>query len=67
MLMEVDLRMQEAKELTKELLNHRNNNWAGLMVDEHRKRMKFGKGQIRMRTLIARFEDAALAEQQLPH
>ena len=54
--MEADLRMQEAKELTEELLNHHNNDWAGSMVDECGKQMEFNKGQ------IALFEDAAPAE-----
>ena len=42
-LMEADLRMQEAKQLTEELLNHHNNDWVGLMVDKHGKRMEFDK------------------------
>ena len=60
-LLEADRRMQEAKELTKELLNHHNNDWADLIEDEHSKRMECDRGQIRTRTLIAPFEDAAPA------
>ena len=61
-LLEADRRMQEAKELTKELLNQHNNDWADLMEDDHWKRMEFDRGQIRTRILIALLEDAAPAE-----
>ena len=63
-LMEAELRMQEAKELTKELLGHHHNDWASLVVDEHRKRGELDKRQIQMMTLIASFEESIAPQQQ---
>ena len=42
-LMQAELRMREAKELTEQLLEHHHNDWAALVVDEHTKRVKLGK------------------------
>ena len=56
-------RLQEAKELTKELLAHETNDHQGLEQDEHRKWVEFDKRQMEMMTLIAGFKNS-LAPQQ---
>ena len=63
-LMEAELRRQEARELTEELLDHHLNGWEGLGVDERRKRVKLDKRQTQIRTVIAGFKDSLALQQQ---
>ena len=62
MLVTTELRMREAKELTKELtkelLGHQHNDWPALMANEHRKRVELDRRQLQLRTLIAGFENS---------
>ena len=52
-LMKAELRLQEAKELTKDLLDHETNDREGLELDQHRKCVEFDKWHMEMITLIA--------------
>ena len=62
--MEAELRMQEAWELTEELLDHHNDDWVGLMAEEHGKIVELDKRPTQMITLIAGFEDSIAPQQQ---
>ena len=62
-LKKAELRLQEAKELTKELMEQEVNDPAGLEQDEHRKCLEFDKRQMELKSLIAILEDL-LAPQQ---
>ena len=53
--------MQETKELTEELLDHRIDDWVGLMADE---RVELNKKLTQMLTLIAGFENSIAPQQQ---
>ena len=61
---EAELRSQEAKELTEELLDHYTNDWVGLIADKHGKRVELNKRQTQMMTLITGFENSTAPQQR---
>ena len=64
MLAEAELRSQEAKELTEELLDRRIVDWVGMMADKHVKRVELDKRQTQMITLITGFKNSTAPQQQ---
>ena len=62
-LLEAKVRLQEAKELARELLTIQTQDRPTLEQDEHRRCVEFNKRQLEMLTLIAGLEDS-LAPQQ---
>ena len=64
LLAKAGLTMQEARDLTKELLDHHHDVGEVLVVDEHRKCVELDKRQLQIRTLINGFKEPIAPQQQ---
>ena len=56
--------MQEARDLTKELLDHHHDDGKALVVDDHKKCVELDMRQLQIRTLITGFKEPIAPQQQ---